>query len=235
MNEIAQRTGRRAASQQSAQGRGIREAEAIEGVVKAMFDELYRIEGAVRNGGRCDWSEDRPVSERVARVRQMLAASPDLPRKLADTCAPASEDELAAFLAATVGCFPNVGGADMSVFGRMLVSDVAALSPSRGALELGCRELRRSSKFLPAISEFLAAITKAEGNLKAQAGYIANADVMLARADQFLAEQQRIAEEDKAAIRRRIVDGKPTDRCASKLVDEVHRELGFQHDSDEDQ
>ena len=46
--------------------------------------------------------------------------------------------------------------------GRMLCEDVGAQQPTIGALEAACRELRRTSRFIPAISEVLTALAAAE-------------------------------------------------------------------------
>jgi hypothetical protein len=59
-----------------------------------------------------------------------------------------------------VGAFPN-SKAD-ALFARLLVSDVGALQPSRGAIDAACRRLRRTFKFLPSIAEVCEAIDFAE-------------------------------------------------------------------------
>jgi hypothetical protein len=43
----------------------------------------------------------------------------------------------------------------------MLIEDVAAMRPSIGDLEGGCRHIRRTSRFCPAIAEVLQAISEA--------------------------------------------------------------------------
>jgi hypothetical protein len=77
----------------------------------------------------------------------------------------ASHDDLACHLAALVAAYPN--GRVGRYFGDLLVADVGALEPSRGAIEAACHHLRRGSKFLPAISEICEAVASAEWTFEA--------------------------------------------------------------------
>ena len=51
---------------------------------------------------------------------------------------------------------------DAKVFTNVMLEDVMALSPSFVELECACRKLRQSQKFMPSISEIVAAIKKEE-------------------------------------------------------------------------
>ena len=64
-------------------------------------------------------------------------------------------------LAILVGSFPTSNLPDAAVFTRVMLDDVMALDPSFLDLEGACRRLRQTSKFMPSISELIAAI-KAE-------------------------------------------------------------------------
>lgn len=75
---------------------------------------------------------------------------------------PATKIDIAKQLAVLVKCYPNIGTADGGeVYGRLLIEDVAAMQPSIGDIEGGCRQLRRTSRFCPTIAEVLQAIGEA--------------------------------------------------------------------------
>lgn len=74
---------------------------------------------------------------------------------------PASKQEIAKNLIILVKCYP-AATADGETYGRLLIEDVASIQPSIGDLEGGCRELRQTSRFCPAISEVLKAISDAK-------------------------------------------------------------------------
>jgi hypothetical protein len=60
--------------------------------------------------------------------------------------------------------FPNAGEIDREAYMRVLMEDVADIQPSIGDLEAACRNLRRTLKFIPAISEMMAALDLAKGS-----------------------------------------------------------------------
>jgi hypothetical protein len=92
-----------------------------------------------------------PESEKhLARIQQLSA--------------PASKVQIANHLALLLKSFPNAGKDNAEVFGRMLCEDVGAQQPTIGALEAACRVLRRTSRFIPTISEALAALAEAEAS-----------------------------------------------------------------------
>lgn len=93
-----------------------------------------------------DWI-NRPVGNKLEKLR---AAG-----------RPASERETAENLALLLKAFPNAGAADGEIFGAMLVEDIAAMQPTIGDLQEACRWLRRTSRFLPTISEVLEALSLA--------------------------------------------------------------------------
>jgi hypothetical protein len=78
---------------------------------------------------------------------------------------PATDHELETQLAVLAGSFPTAPKINLEIFGRALIEEIADANPSRGALIRACRQLRRTSKFLPTICEVLEAIEKAELHL----------------------------------------------------------------------
>jgi hypothetical protein len=74
---------------------------------------------------------------------------------------PATKVEIAQHLAVMLKSFPNSGNTDREAFARILAEDVGASQPSIGVLELACRNLRRSARFIPTINETLEALAGA--------------------------------------------------------------------------
>jgi hypothetical protein len=113
----------------------------------------------------------RPTRNGMGRAESSLAdldaIMPEAQVALADLRAlaqPASKMDIAKQLAILVKCYPNAGNADAEIYGRLLIEDVAAMQPAIGDLEAACRNLRRTSKFIPAISEVLEAIADAKNH-----------------------------------------------------------------------
>lgn len=74
---------------------------------------------------------------------------------------PATRAQIATHLAVLVGSMAgNVG--DGAVFAKALEVDIGDLQPTAGAVEHGCRALRRTKTFLPSIGEVLEAVAKAQ-------------------------------------------------------------------------
>lgn len=101
---------------------------------------------------------------------------------------PATKTDIAKHLALLVKSFPNAGSADCTVYGRMLCEDVAADKPSVSDIEAACRKIRRTSKFLPTISEVIEAIEKEKSrrlNVTSPiSGLIESRDRLLREADE---------------------------------------------------
>jgi hypothetical protein len=73
---------------------------------------------------------------------------------------PASFEEVRRQLQILIGAFPNAGRHDLSIYGVALLEDVLAVQPSIGVLTDACKRLRRSNRFVPTISEVLAAFAE---------------------------------------------------------------------------
>ena len=120
------------------------------------------------------WSEARKydgTAGTAGDLRDALAAAnaligrQDVARaeiQLADLKRPATRREIAGALAGLVAAFPNAAKKELQIYGRLLAKDVSDAAPSCGALGHACTILRRTSRFLPAISEVLEAIRSAE-------------------------------------------------------------------------
>jgi hypothetical protein len=65
-------------------------------------------------------------------------------------------------IALLIGSFPNANPADPETYTKMLIEEVVAAVPMATTLEAACRKVRRTAKFLPTISEVLAAIKEEE-------------------------------------------------------------------------
>ncbi len=71
--------------------------------------------------------------------------------------------EVAKRIALLLGSFPNTGSVpDPKVYTRMLIEEVIAAEPCLEAVESACREIRRTSTFVPAIAEFVKLLKKHE-------------------------------------------------------------------------
>ncbi len=103
---------------------------------------------------------------------------------------PATEIEIREHLAILIACLAG-SKADAAVYGRMLVIDVGAASPSIGALEAACRKLRRTCTFTPAISEVLTAIAEAEKYLSGARWRLEQLPRLISEADTRLQERRR--------------------------------------------
>ena len=84
----------------------------------------------------------------------------DVVSQLASLSRKATRQEIAEHLAVLLKAF-DVGKADLEGRARILAEDVGASEPSVGVLELACRNLRRTAKFLPSIAEVFTALKEA--------------------------------------------------------------------------
>lgn len=73
-----------------------------------------------------------------------------------------TKGQVSKHIALLVGSFPNANPADPETYTKMLIEEVVAAAPTVTALEAACRKVRRTAKFLPAISEVLAALKEEE-------------------------------------------------------------------------
>ncbi|WP_194462126.1 hypothetical protein [Bradyrhizobium sp. CCBAU 53340] len=76
-------------------------------------------------------------------------------RELKEQSRPASQTEVKRQLQILIGSFPNAPKHDLQLYGTAMVEDVLEERPSILALSNACRTIRRTSRFLPTISEVL--------------------------------------------------------------------------------
>lgn len=127
-------------------------------------EEIRRVYSQALSAGRNGTDQQRKALDDI---NSILPGLPAMRGLLAPALRPASEQEIAAFLAQLLKAFPNAGKEEASAFGRLLLEDVIDQKPSMGAMEAGCRQVRQTSKFLPSISEVLEAVREAEAVLQA--------------------------------------------------------------------
>lgn len=84
---------------------------------------------------------------------------------LVDISRPAPRQEVGGHLALLLASFPNAGKANLEVYGRQLVEDVAAMRPCRICLLRACRSVRLDLVFLPAIAEVAEAVASEQRQL----------------------------------------------------------------------
>jgi hypothetical protein len=131
---------------------------------------------------------------------------------LAETMKPASPSETQNQLAVLVACFPNAPkDTPLEVYGAALRADVEDAQPSRGALALACRNLRRDSRFLPTISEVLDALEVAETRLRHAAYRLDDVPRIVERRRAEIERVKREHAQRVANCRRRLEDGKSID------------------------
>lgn len=131
--------------------------------VMATTEEISRLTLMVLEAERSGLSAQKAAAEAV---RPLLASCGAIEQTLCQTLRQATEQEIGAYLALLLKAYPNMGKEDASAFGRLLLEDVIDLKPSIGAMEAGCRTVRQTCKFLPAISEVLEAVRKTDMSLR---------------------------------------------------------------------
>jgi len=137
-----------------------------------------------------NWTRERlELPSALDSARQSSQAAGYALKLLSAMQRPATCREVREHLAILMGCLAG-SKADAEVFGRMLVIDVGALSPSIGALEAACRNLRRTSTFTPSIAEVLQALTEAEKQLTGARWRLEQLPRLIAEAESRL--QQRL-------------------------------------------
>lgn len=77
---------------------------------------------------------------------------------------PATKRDVAEQVALLIASYPSAAKID-PLLGRVFAEDVGCQHPTRGALAAACRKLRRTSKWLPSLSELLEALAAEEQRL----------------------------------------------------------------------
>lgn len=92
--------------------------------------------------------------------------------------------------------WPNASKADMAGFGAMLTVDVKCANPTRYGLASACMALRRTNRFMPAISEVLDAIRGADERVR-------SVHLALSTLPQILADLKAKADEEAEQRKKR--------------------------------
>ncbi len=133
---------------------------------KLLDQRLYAISRELRDA-RDHWEMKSDRCEAaVSQARAYLEECASEYRCLLDTAGQlATRSEIAKAVALLCAVFPSADRTDLSGFARIACEDVGQMRPSRYALHTALKELRRSSKWLPAISEILPELRKHEDRL----------------------------------------------------------------------
>jgi hypothetical protein len=160
-----------------------------------------------------------PEPATLARAESWAASGAPgaLIRRLDALDGPANRDNIASALLLLTAAFPNTSSRDLNLYAQLLSEDVKDAAPGKLALDLACRRLRRTSRFLPAISEVLDAIATATKQIEGARCSIAKLPETLSEVRrrieqakswrQWLEERQRRDEEKfQAYLRQRQLD-----------------------------
>lgn len=139
--------------------------EVVISCVNAGRDEHWQLEGRMQ---RAEAALNAVEVSGVQRTKERLLAAlreftPDNDPDIDDDLNP-KRHYIAKQVAVLLGSIPNGTPADPEVYTAMLIEEVLALGVYKHAIESGMRRCRRTTKFLPAISEVLA-ILKEENKL----------------------------------------------------------------------
>jgi hypothetical protein len=159
-------------------------APTIEQATERLARELVATLATLR---RAELMGEAPKAEAIERAERTLAAATSTARlRLEQASSPATHEDIAANIAAMIGSNPHGGQVVGEVYGPLIVADVGALEPSKGAIEAACRKLRTNSEWLPKIPELLAAVREAEQVYTAARRALNELPGIIARANQRL-------------------------------------------------
>jgi hypothetical protein len=100
----------------------------------------------------------------------------------------AARGSVGGYLALLMKAYTNSGMQDSKVFGRLMLEDVMSMEPPIAAVEIACRQWRRNSKFLPAISELLAEVKAAKDRVENTVEFISRLPALRERMARDLGE-----------------------------------------------
>lgn len=123
----------------------------------------------------------------IARAEAFLKACAAHTATLREAAEPLSVDEIGRQVGAFVTAWPNASSADLAGYGAQLAEDIIERRPCRHALRSALRQLRHTSRFLPAIVEVLGALDAAQSRVRNTAWHVAQIPAELARARAGLA------------------------------------------------
>lgn len=112
-----------------------------------------------------------PSQDFLRRMDEIIADESSTAKVVA-AAAPGRPEEVKAYLGYLALIFPNSGQVDAKIAGMFMADDVLSLEPSAAAVEIACRKWRQTQKFLPAISEIMAAIRMEQDALQASVDFL---------------------------------------------------------------
>ncbi|MGY4399861.1 hypothetical protein [Bradyrhizobium sp. USDA 3315] len=200
----------------------------IDNTAGSDLEVIGRISGAL-----LDLIIRAPVATSMAFVRQIegaiveadaIARSVSMPAIKAEVSALrrlAEPQEIKRQLQILIGAFPNASKQDLSIYGVALLEDVVGERPAVSALVKACRELRRTSNFVPTISEVLAELGKQSSRLDDLAADVGSFHEQIDRAKAAASEAKARIERDferRVGSCMRLLRGGDTCRWASDDV-----------------
>ncbi|MBA2689987.1 MAG: hypothetical protein H0U63_04210 [Burkholderiales bacterium] len=129
------------------------------------FEGFERIAAALADVREVAAIAREPSPELLARIDQAIKLVEQQRAVIQGAAAPAARGSVGGYLALLMKAYTNSGMQDSKVFGRLMLEDVMSMEPTIAAVEIACRQWRRSSKFLPAISELLVEVKAAKSQV----------------------------------------------------------------------
>jgi hypothetical protein len=130
------------------------------------------------------------IERAIVNAEALVACGLELTaRRIDKTLAAATADDIAPELAKLTAAFPNAARLDLAPFSVILAEDLLEAAPSALGLWLACRKLRRTSRFLPSISELLECIEEIDGQFRAAQRWIRDIPALIEQARRQLAYQ----------------------------------------------
>jgi hypothetical protein len=189
-------------------------------------DQLALLEKAVET---CDIAASRSAdtAEHLRNAYPPAVANADfskLMRWIEHARRPATPVEIAKCIGILVACYP---GSSSDIFVPIACSDILAENPTAFALEEACRTLRRTSKWLPRISEIIEAIADAEEDLRNMAARLQRVTTYLpaikGEIERREASEKCKFEDDVQAAIRRLEKGYWPRYYPKPVIDEAQR------------
>lgn len=189
--------------------------------------DFWQLESALRDAKECvNAVEVSGALSNINSLRRALSEfSPDDDPDVDDGMNP-TRRYIAKQVAVLLGSIPNGAPADPEVYTAMLIEEVLALEVCKHAIESGMRRVRRTTKFLPAISEVLE-ILKEENKLWHRRFDIHSFDDRLENLREAIADAESAIENEAQRKKKAIEDEKERRRLAEEAGDFSHTYTDF--------
>lgn len=131
------------------------------------FQKLEPVIDIVQSARQASVMQQAATPALLAQLDTAIASIAECKVMLSSAVTTASLDQAGVYLALLMKAYGNSGLQDAKVYGRLLLEDVLSVEPCGAAVDIACRRWRRSSKFLPAISELLVEIRNWDASVRA--------------------------------------------------------------------